>query len=320
MKWRKLGKIFDPSEHHLFNGPEGFSQSPQALVLDDCVRIYFSTRSKDPSNGKYFSNIAFADFDLQFNRVLRVSEKEVIALGNLGCFDEHGIFPMNILRHGDRIYAWTGGWNRRISVSVDTAIGFAVSDDNGITFRKLGEGPVMAATLNEPFLVGDPYVYYFKGRFHMWYIYGTRWIRHDNHEQAERVYKVAHALSDNGISWEREGVQIIDDRLGENECQAMPTVIYTGGRYHMYFCFRHAYDFRTNRERGYRLGYATSEDLKNWVRDDSKAGIDISAQGWDSEMQCYPNLFHCDGEVYMLYNGNEFGRSGFGIALLEDTA
>ena len=104
MRWKKLGKIFDPFDHVPANGPDGFAQSPQALIFGDFVRIFFSTRQKDPANGKYLSNIAFADFDKSFSKVLRMSDSEVIALGNLGCFDEHGIFPMNVLRHGDKIF------------------------------------------------------------------------------------------------------------------------------------------------------------------------------------------------------------------------
>ncbi len=317
MKWVKLGRIFNPYEHLLFNGTAGFAQSPQAIVFRDFIRVYFSTRTKDPVNGKYFSNIAYAEFDKSFSKVLRVSDREVISPGKLGCFDEHGIFPMNVLRYGDRIYAWTGGWSRRVSVSVETAIGFAVSEDDGISFVRYGDGPVLAASLHEPFLVGDPFVTRFKGRFHMWYIFGTKWVKQPGSLQAERVYKVAHAVSDDGISWERESTGIIENQLGEDECQAMPTVIETGGKYHMYFCYRYPDDFRTNAGRGYRLGYAVSEDLETWTRSDSKAGIGLSESGWDSEMQCYPHLMESDGSIYLLYNGNEFGREGFGIAVLE---
>lgn len=91
------------------------------------------------------------------------------------------------------------------------------------------------------------------------------------------------------------------------------------GRYHMIFCFRKAYDFRYNPENSYRLGYAYSDDLVNWIRDDSLVGIERSASGWDSEMMCYPNLFSCGGSIYLLYNGNEFGKNGFGLAKLLGT-
>ena len=44
------------------------------------------------------------------------------------------------------------------------------------------------------------------------------------------------------------------------------------------------------------------------------AGIDVSPDGWDSDMQCYPSTFECDGNIYLLYNGNELRRRGFGAA------
>jgi hypothetical protein len=85
----------------------------------------------------------------------------------------------------------------------------------------------------------------------------------------------------------------------------------------MVFCYRQSFDFRSNSARGYRLGHAWSDDLSHWVRDDDSLGIDVSAEGWDSEMMCYPHLFECNGETYLLYNGNAFGRDGFGLAVLE---
>lgn len=315
MKWEKLGHIFDPAKYVFPNGCFGFAQSPQTLVFDDFVRVYFSTRSRDDS-GKYLSHVAFADFDKKSWQVVGVSERTVIPLGGLGCFDEHGIFPFNLVRVGKRIFGYTTGWNRRASVSTDAAIGLAISEDGGQTFEKVGLGPVLSASLHEPFLVGDAFVRVFDGIYHMWYIHGTKWISHQEGESPDRVYKIAHATSGDGVSWRKEGRQIIADRLNDEECQALPTVIQIGDRYHMFFCYRHAFDFRKNKDRSYRIGHAYSDDLLNWTRADEQAGIDVSAEGWDSEMQCYPHVFEMDGEIYLIYNGNEFGRHGFGLAKL----
>jgi hypothetical protein len=317
MKWRKLGKIFDPTQHQLPNGCVEFAQSPQTLVLDDRVRIYFSTRVLDVV-GKYLSHIAFVDFDIGLSRVLGLSQDTVIALGDLGCFDEHGIFPMNVLRDGDRVLAYTTGWNRKVSVSVDAAIGLAISHDNGLTFQKHGNGPVMAASLHEPFLIGDAFVKKVGDRYLMWYIFGTHWKTFVPNEPPERVYKIACATSEDGVQWHRDGKAIVSDRLNSDECQALPTVFEWGGRYHMYFCYRQAHGFRQLSSRAYRIGYAYSDDLQHWVRDDAQAGIDVAASGWDSQMQCYPHTFECAGQMYMLYNGNEFGKAGFGLAKLEE--
>lgn len=319
MKWRKLGKIFDPTKYQLPNGCSEFAQSPQALVFDNYVRFYFSTRAKDPQNGKFLSHIAFVDMDKSFGEVRQVSAKTVIELGKLGCFDEHGIFPMNVVRHGEKIYAYTCGWNRKVSVSVDTSIGLAISEDSGLTFKKVGDGPVLTSSLDEPFLVGDPFVKIIGNQFHMWYIYGTKWRRYTVDGEPDRIYKIGYAVSPDGVSWRKvkTAEQLISDTLNEDECQALPTVVDFDGKYHMFFCYRQSFDFRKNKDRGYRIGYAFSEDLQNWTRDDTLVGIDASEGDWDSEMLCYPHAFKCDGRIYLAYNGNAFGRYGFGLAVLE---
>jgi hypothetical protein len=318
MKWKKLGRIFDPAQFKLPNGCEQFAQSPQAIVFDRFVRVYFSSRQRDPRNGKYLSHVCFADFSRDFTHVVRVSDRTVIELGALGCFDEHGIFPMNVLRRGGQIYGYTCGWSRRASVSVETSIGLTISVDDGLTFQRIGDGPVLTSSLHEPFLVGDAFVQVHDGLFHMWYIFGTDWKPSAESVTPERTYKIGHAVSRDGIQWEKEEARrIIPDRLSSDESQALPTVARIGDRYHMMFCYRQSTDFRTNKDRGYRLGHAWSDDLSAWIRDDDGAGIDVSTEGWDSAMLCYPHLFECDDRTYLLYNGNEFGRYGFGIAVLE---
>lgn len=317
MKWKKLGKIFDPTNYRLVSNCFDYAQSPQALVYDDYIRIYFSTRERD-STGKYLSHIAFVDMDKDLAKVLQVSTAPVIGLGGLGCYDEHGIFPLNVLRVQDKILGYIGGWNRRVSVSIDGAIGLAVSRDNGLTFARIGDGPVLASSLNEPFLVGDPFVLLIDDIYHMWYIYGKEWINNPDNDVNERIYKIGHARSTDGIIWTKDNRQLVDDRLNDRECQALPTVIQLGAKYHMIFCYREVFNFRQNRESGYRLGYAVSTDLENWVRDDRRVGIDVSDEGWDSDMQCYPHMFQSDGRIYLLYNGNSFGKSGFGAAILEE--
>lgn len=318
MKWIKRGKIFDPIQHKLPNNCLQFSQSPQALVFDDFVRIYFSTRAVDPVNNKYLSHIAFVDMKKNLRDIIRTSTDTVIPLGDLGCFDEHGIFPMSVMRHGNAVYGYTCGWNRRTSVSVDTAVGLAISHDNGLTFQRIGNGPVLAASLHEPYLVGDGFVKVINGIFHMWYIFGTGWKKFSPESMPDRTYKIGHATSKDGIEWTKEEARsIIPDRIGTDESQALPTVISIGQRHHMFFCYRESFDFRQTKGRGYRIGHAWSDDLLNWTRDDKNPQLEGSPGEWDSDMQCYPHVFECDGKVFLLYNGNEFGRYGFGLAELE---
>lgn len=315
MEWQKLGKIFDPADFELPFNCFAFAKSPQAVIFDDYVRIYFSAVAQD-STGKYLSHVLFVDFNKEFNKVLKISKKNVVPLGGLGCFDEHGIFPMSPIRVGDKIYAYTSGWSRRVSVSVETGIGLAISDDDGLTFKKYGDGPILWASLYEPNLVVDAFVRYFENTFHMWYIFGTGWKQFAKDAEPDRIYKIGHATSQDGINWKKEGKQIISSKL-EDESQALPTVIKINNRFHMFFCYRKSFDFRSNSNNSYRIGYAYSDDLVLWIRNDDEAGIDVSSDGWDSEMMTYPHVFEMDNQIYMLYNGNEFGRYGFGIAKLK---
>ncbi len=318
MKWKKLGHIFNPTQHQLANNCVEFAQSPQTLVFDDFVRIYFSTREVDSKNGKFLSHISFVDMDKTFEKIINISMEQVIPLGKLGTFDEHGIFPINIVRDKNNILAYTCGWNRRVSVSVETSIGLATSIDNGLTFQKIGDGPILTASPKEPFLVGDAFVCIFENTYHMWYIFGTKW--EDNpEEESARVYKIGYAKSNDGIKWLKdEGKQIISDKLNENECQALPTVIFANNNYHMIFCYREAIGFRKDKNKGYKIGYAYSTDKLNWTRDDKQLGLVFLGNEWDSDMQCYPHLFKCDDKIYLLYNGNQFGKYGFGLAVLEE--
>ena len=52
------------------------------------------------------------------------------------------------------------------------------------------------------------------------------------------------------------------------------------------------------------------------MRKDEEVGVDISESGWDYEMICYPFVWEHKGEKYMLYNGNSYGKTGVGLAIL----
>jgi predicted GH43/DUF377 family glycosyl hydrolase len=142
---------------------------------------------------------------------------------------------------------------------------------------------------------------------------GKEWLR--THGKPEPVYKIRTASSDDGINWVKFGKDLIESKLGIHECQACPDVIFRDGKYHMFFSYRSIHDYKS-KEGGYRIGYASSDDMVTWSRRDEMAGIEVSEEGWDSEMVNYPHVFVLDGETYMLYQGNEMGRSGIGLAKL----
>ncbi|WP_411991649.1 hypothetical protein [Agarivorans sp. DSG3-1] len=310
-----MGKIFDPSLVKGRDWLHEFAQGPSVLVNKDFIRVYFSCRPHPDSSGQYTSFSAFVDLSRTPPfKVLRVSESPILKLGNLGEFDEFGTYPTSVLEYKGIVWAYYTGWTRCDSVPFNTAIGLAFSYDGGIRFEKSGTGPILPYSPDEPFVLSGPKIRRFNQRWYLFYIAGSRWVLNDA-GSPEPVYKIRMAVSDDGFHWHKMNRNLISNVLEEDEAQASPDVFYANGRYHMFFSYRYSLDFR-GKEKGYRIGYASSLDLLSWVRDDSKAGIDVSPDGWDSEMISYPHVFEVDGKTYMFYLGNHVGRFGFGAAEL----
>lgn len=313
--WKKLGKAFNPQEVEGRPWLKEFAQAPASLILDDLVRVYFSCRPPMDANGQYVSYSAYVDLDrADLFKVRHVAEQPILGLGGLGEFDEFGTYPVSVIRDGENVRAYYAGWTRCESVPFNVAIGCAVSHDDGKTFKKLGTGPVLSYTPDEPFILSGPKVRRYNGLWHLFYIAGRKWKMVDG--RAEPVYKIRMATSQDGIHWNRFNRDLIESRIEEDEAQASPDVFYANGKYHMFFSYRHSSHYR-NKQNGYRIGYAYSTDLVTWLRDDSKAGIDVSEEGWDAEMISYPHVFELDGKVHMAYLGNQVGRYGFGLAVLD---
>lgn len=316
-KWRKLGRVFNPLEVTGVEWLKEFAQAPSTLVFDDFVRVYFSCRPGPDEKGQYVSHTAYVDLNRKnLFEIIGLAEKPIIELGGLGSFDEFGIYPTSVIRSGNEVLAYYGGWTRCESVPYNVAIGMAISKDNGKTFLKIGSGgPMLSYSLDEPMTVSGPKIRrYGDDKWVLWYVCGKKWIQ--GVSKPESVFKIRMATSKDGYNWQKLNSDVLESRLEENECQASPDVFYFQGKYHMFFCYKYSFDFR-NKERGYRIGYAFSSDMINWTRNDSIVGIDVSTEGWDSEMISYPHVFELDGKIYMLYLGNQVGKNGFGLAELE---
>lgn len=314
--WTKLGRIFNPQSVEDRPWLKAFAQAPATLVFNDYVRVFFSCRPLPDKYGSYVSYSAWLDLDRKdLTKVLRIADEPILKLGGLGTFDEFGTYPVSVIRSdsGD-VFAYYAGWTRCESVPFNVAIGAAISKDEGTTFNKLGNGPIISYSLDEPYVMSGPKIRRFNNQWQLFYIAGRKWKLVNG--KPEPIYKIRMAISDDGMSWTKINKDLIDSRIEADEAQASPDVFYSNGIYHMFFCYRKSAHFR-GKENGYRIGYAYSKNMIDWCRDDNKTGIDISSEGWDSEMISYPHVFELDGEVYMAYLGNEVGKYGFGIAKLE---
>ena len=228
--------------------------------------------------------------------------------------DEHGIMPAGVLRYENKVYLYYSGWSQRCSVPYTNLTGLAISEDNGKTFNKISKGPILGINMHEPYSATSPFVFFENNLFHMFYCSGTNWFKKNN--KYEHTYDIKYSYSRDGINFYQDGKEIIKQKNIE-EAITRPVILKKNNLYHMYFCFRGSNDFRDGRD-AYRIGHAYSEDLKYWNRNDEETVIDLSKDGWDSRMLAYPYVIQTPYGTYLFYNGNGFGQSGFGYALLEE--
>ena len=311
--WNKKGQIFNPADYPAWGRTHG--QVPYYIDINGQEKIFFTSRPPVTASG-YVSYIHSADVSTEGDKIQikKLNEKPLLSLGGFGTFDEFGTMPCSVINHPekDEVWMYYVGWSRKQSVPYDSAVGLAISRDGGNTFEKAGPGPLIAANVLEPFVIGCPRVHLFNGKWYLFYIAGVSWF--ESQGRKECFYKMKMATSEDGLNWVRNDRHILPDSY-DHECQTCPTVFELGGKYHMYFTYRHSVDFR-NPERGYRIGYAVSSDLEKWERNDEVGNFTISESGWDAEMVCYPNVNKIHDKLIMFYCGNSFGQNGFGYAEL----
>lgn len=264
-------------------------------------RIYFSSRDSENKSYTGFVEIAID----RPHKILNVSTEPVLVPGALGEFDDSGSMATWLTNHRGIRYLYYIGWNLGVTVPFRNSIGLSVSTDSKI-FNRYVPGPIVDRTMTEPHFCASCCVLPGDDVWRMWYLSCIGW--RDDQDKLEHKYHIKYAESSDGINWRREGVVAIDLSSDDEYAISRPSVLYDEGRWKMWYSYR---------GKAYRIGYAESSDGIHWVRHDDKAGITVSESGWDSEMIEYPYVFLHDGQKYMLYNGNDYGRTGFGLAVLE---
>lgn len=293
MKWKPLGRVFQ-TQH--------YAQTPTPWVMDDRVRVYFAER--DDLNKSF---IRYVDLDINDpTKLLGQPSGRVLDNGLPGTFDDEGQMPSAVIGDAHSLNLYYSGWNSRNTVPYHNASGVAFSQDGGFTFHRRVDGPILDRTPDEPYLAVTPSMC---GGL-TYYVSGKRWERIAG--RYEPIYTIHAALSQDGLQYKRLGEVV--PQFHDHECFSRPWVMRIDSGWHMWYSRRSAYDYRDGAN-AYHLGYAISTDGLQWLRCDELCWLERS--DWDDKMQAYPALFCAKGKLYMLYNGNTFGKEGFGLAVAE---
>ena len=299
MGWIKRGRIFEPAGQASWIGTH--AALPVVDPSDRGYRVFFCSRD---AQGR--SQIGYGHLTIDPQPAFdRLSSEPVLRPGSLGAFDDAGVTTACLVHQSDRTFLYYTGWSRGVSVPFYLNIGLAIAE-RGATYHRMSPAPLFDRSVVDPYLTASPWILVEGTLWRMWYVSGTGWEKVQG--QTRHNYHIRYAESRDGISWTRTGVVCIDYADGEFAF-GRPCVVFDRdlGRYRMWYSVRGD---------TYRLGYAESADGIAWERFDGRAGLPLSAEGWDSEMITYPAVFRDRGTLHMLYNGNGYGLTGIGMATL----
>lgn len=307
MQWVKKGVILHTTDLGMDWALSHVQMPVPYHVNNDILRIYLSVRNKECKAKPICVDLNAKDYS-----VLEMHTDPLLELGKPGTFDDCGIMFSSCIELKKKLYMYYVGWNRDHTLPYTLSIGLAVSEDGGLTFRKVSEGPIMDRDLDCPYFNTAPFVLKENDYIRMWYVYCTEW-QYNKTDGYVPAYLIKSAISEDGIHWNREAGNCIEYK-NVHEAIGRPWVNKSGGRYYMWYSYRDTRDFRKNKENAYMIGLAELKDGRNWIRRDNCVGITKSDNGWDSEMMCYASIIENNGEYVMFYNGNEHGKYAFGYA------
>lgn len=302
MKWKKLGLLFSGDSE--VDWYVSHASLPVPALLDgDTYRVFFSGRDE-----RNRARIGFFDFLLEEKaKVVNVSKQAILDLGVLGAFDDNGVTSSWITQHNSKYFCYFTGWTLGVTVPFYFFIGLATSSDLDTGFQRISTAPILDRTSLDPYLTASPCVLLEGNLWRMWYVSGQRW--ESNAGMIRHYYHIKYAESKDGIRWNPTGKICIDFKNENEYAISRPCVLFEDGIYRMWYSFR---------GESYKMGYAESVDGINWTRMDEQAGLEPSLEGWDSQMVEYPYVFRHKNQLFMLYNGNGYGKTGVGLAVLEE--
>lgn len=308
-RWRHLGVVHCPSGGRSY--ARSHASGPTPIVLGDVVRVYFQTRDE-----RGIGRISFVDLLASDpSRVVRVADGPVLDVGAPGSFDENGVFPCAVLpMPGLGLGMFYVGFELGAKVPYRLLTGLAVSSDGGESFERVRRTPVFERGDAELLFRCGTWVLARGRGYQAWYVAGSSFDTVGERRVPRYEIRTAHSLD--GIAWPDHGAPVLerstDDELGFGR----PYVVPRESGWDLYYSVR-----SRARHGGYRLGLAFSADGETWERADAALGFEPSGDAWDSETQCYAAALHTDRGKFLFYNGNDYGRAGFGaLELLEDSS
>ena len=303
MNWVKKGLIFNADNH--FDWAVNGAMIPTPIRLhNSIIRVFLTFLDK-----KGIGRTGFVDLDQKdLTKVINISEKPLFDIGQAGTFDENGALTCSVVQTSNHdFYIYYAGFELGQKIRYRLLSGLTILNKD-FSLSKKHQIPVLERSSSELFFRGGPFCMYDEGIYKMWYVAGSSWQNIDG--KSMPVYDIRYLESNDGIQWGDKGKKCIEITHENEHGFGRPYVIKHQGIYKMFYSIR-------IKKIGYRLGYAESKNGIDWIRKDELINLDVSANGFDNDMICYSAVLEINNQLVMFYNGNDFGKTGFGYAVLE---
>ncbi|PML92248.1 hypothetical protein [Vibrio breoganii] len=301
MEWNSLGLVLDPT---IFDWSSHSALQPTPIVLKDRVRVFIGSRDDSGT-----SRIGYVDLSIEDpTKVIGYSNKPVLDIGSDGCFDESGVVPSALVKHEKKLYMYYAGYQLGSKVRFSVLGGLAISEDNGESFIRAKKTPVFERTDTETIFRVPHSVIYSNDTWKAWYGGGSHFISGEN--KTLPVYDIRYTESNDPMSFSGTGTTLLTTNKDEYRLGRPYFYKRSDSEYYLFYGF-------STEANPYNLGFAFSTDAIHWQRRDTEFKLNRTNHDWDNEMTAYPSVFNIKDKVYMLYNGNEYGKYGFGIAVLK---
>jgi hypothetical protein len=300
MRIEKRGIIFKPNNTVWWQQYYAMMPIPIHIPELKCIRIFFGT-----TDINRFGRISFIDVDENNPQIIiHTADKIVLDTGINGAFDDSGAIPSSIVVENDHMKLYYVGFQRTVKVPYMLFSGLAISKNNGLDFERYSIAPLIDRSPESPFSNAAPFVLKEDNIYKMWFWEGDSWVTINGKDYIKAM--ISYAESIDGINWSLKFRGCIKPEIENNEFSVgRPWVLYHNYKYKMFYSIRFT-------DKLYRIRYAESLNGFNWQKKDIE--LDVSADGWDCEMTCYSSVISIKDKIFLFYNGNNNGETGFGYA------
>jgi len=307
--WDKIGLIRLPKSNLEWINSHAYIPTP-ILLDNDIIRIFVAFWDKD-----LVGRIGFIDVSSKNpTEIIRFSEKPSLDVGTPGTFDDKGVSPLSIVRKGDILYLFYAGWQRVDTVRYLLFTGLATSNNNGETFIRAKQTPILDRTDSE-FLVRSGACVIYDTESGLWkMIYAGGSENFDMKGKLVPSYSFRYLETKDPYNWPTESKLAISPDVTKKEFGfGRPFVLKGKEGYKMLYSIRKL-------DKGYEIGYAESMDMINWERMDARLlDFNTSPYFYDNQSRFAPWILTAkDGDVFLFYNGNDYGREGVCLAKLAE--